>query len=62
MVSTAQSARGPTARRVKLSFTDSAEVRRLRNQYGSLTELQPNLLSRPTRSAPEYSPRSSPTA
>ncbi|MGH3929605.1 MAG: alpha-amylase family glycosyl hydrolase, partial [Pseudonocardiaceae bacterium] len=32
-----------TARRVKLSFTDAAGVRWLRNQYGRLTELQPNL-------------------
>jgi arabinogalactan oligomer/maltooligosaccharide transport system substrate-binding protein len=31
------------ARRVKLSFTDSAGVRWLRNQYGLLTELQPAL-------------------
>lgn len=31
------------ARRVKLSFTDAAGVRWLRNQYGRLTELQPNL-------------------
>lgn len=32
-----------TDRRVKLSFTDAAGVRWLRNQYGLLTELQPNL-------------------
>lgn len=32
-----------SARRVKLSFTDAAGVRWLRNQYGLLTELQPNL-------------------
>lgn len=31
------------ARRVKLSFTDAAGVRWLRNQYGRLTELEPNL-------------------
>jgi arabinogalactan oligomer / maltooligosaccharide transport system substrate-binding protein len=31
------------ARRVKLSFTDSAGVRWHRNQYGGLTELQPSL-------------------
>ncbi|HET6855723.1 MAG TPA: extracellular solute-binding protein [Streptomyces sp.] len=37
-------ARAEPARRVKLSFTDAAGVRWLRNQYGSLTELQPNLL------------------
>lgn len=43
-VSTGQSAQETTARRVKLSFTDSAGVRWLRNQYGSLSELQPNLL------------------
>ena len=30
-------------RRVTLSFTDSAGVRWLRNQYGRLTELEPNL-------------------
>ncbi|TCO59384.1 CHAT domain-containing protein [Actinocrispum wychmicini] len=33
----------PAARRVKLSFTDAAGVRWLRNQYGRLTELQPTL-------------------
>lgn len=33
----------PTPRRVKLSFTDAAGVRWLRNQYGRLTELEPNL-------------------
>ena len=32
-----------TARRVKLSFTDAAGVRWMRNQYGRLTELQPSL-------------------
>ena len=31
------------ARRVKLSFTDAAGVRWLRNQFGRLTELQPRL-------------------
>jgi maltose-binding protein MalE len=35
-----------SARRVKLSFTDAAGVRWLRNQYGLLTELQPNLCVR----------------
>jgi len=32
-----------SGRRVKVSFTDAAGVRWLRNQYGRLTELQPNL-------------------
>ena len=36
-------AAAPAARRVKLSFTDAAGVRWLRNQYGRLTELQPTL-------------------
>ncbi|AVZ71842.1 hypothetical protein SLUN_06200 [Streptomyces lunaelactis] len=43
-IGSGQPAQGATARRVKLSFTDTAGVRWLRNQYGSLTELQPNLL------------------
>ncbi|MBO0884063.1 MAG: extracellular solute-binding protein [Mycobacterium sp.] len=33
----------PPPRRVKLSFTDAAGVRWLRNQYGRLTELEPTL-------------------